>query len=188
MEKIRTFIAIPLPREIIDELRKLVDNMRRVSREVKWVKPESIHLTLKFLGGLTSEELEEVFAGVEEILPGAEGVGELTIGGLGAFPNMKRPRVLWVGVKGEGLESLKNLQNRIENSLAQKGFPKEDRKFSPHLTVGRIKIAGQLEQLLNAFISYQFPAMNFTPNRIEIMRSDLKPSGAVYSVQKSCKL
>ena len=184
MEKIRTFIAIPLPDSVLVEFRKLNRKMRSISRDVKWVRPESIHLTLKFLGNLEPATLDRVFAAMDRCFQSAQEKFSLMVGGLGAFPHLKRPRALWVGVQGEGFKHLLSLQQQIEMELAEEGFEKEKRKFSPHLTVGRVKFTGHLEELLKTFMEYPFPEMNFTVERIQIMRSELKSDGAVYSVQR----
>lgn len=188
MEKIRTFIAVPLPDSVLAEFGKLNRQMRSLSRDVKWVRPESIHLTLKFLGNLEPEALDRVFTAVERCFQSRWEKFSLTVGGLGAFPNFRRPRVLWVGVQGDGYEYLLRLQQQIETELAEEGFEKEKRKFSPHLTVGRVKFAGHLEELLKSFMEYPFPEMNFIVERVQIMRSELKPDGAVYSVQREYPL
>ena len=184
MEQIRTFIAIPLPQEILNQLDKLNQEMQPISQGVKWVKPQSIHLTLKFLGNLMSDELERIFIGMDELFQTPEKEFSLTVGGMGAFPNFRRPRVLWIGVKNGEIESLKKMQNDIETIMGEYGFPKEERKFSPHLTVARIKFAKNLSQLIDAFSNYNFPEMELLVDRVQIMRSELRPTGAVYSVQK----
>ncbi|MEJ2637653.1 MAG: RNA 2',3'-cyclic phosphodiesterase, partial [Calditrichia bacterium] len=131
MEKIRTFIAIPLPPEILKGIGALINEMRPLAPDVKWVRPESIHLTLKFLGNLTPEELQKLFSGMDEVFREQWGNFSLQAGGVGAFPNFRRPRVLWVGLREPGMEELRKLQGRIEEKLAVQGFPKEERAFSP---------------------------------------------------------
>jgi len=182
MEKIRTFIAIPLPQNILAEFGKLYQAMSPFSREVKWIKPESVHLTLKFLGNLIPADVKKVFDGMAEVFSDPPDHFLLEIGGLGGFPNLRRPRVLWVGVHGKGLNQLKDIQMRIEEAMTARNFPKENRKFSPHLTVGRVKYYKNLEKIVESFQSYAFPEMKFIVEKIHVMRSELKPEGAVYSV------
>lgn len=184
MEKIRTFIAVPLPPEIIREFTLLVDSLRRYSQGIRWVKPASIHLTMKFLGNLTAGEVTKVFEGMNDVFRESHPEFSLTVGGLGAFPNIKRPRVLWVGMKGTGYESLCNLQSQIETVLGERGFPRENRKFSPHFTVGRIKSLQNIQELMERFTQYPFPKKILTVKRIDVMKSILRPGGAVYSVLK----
>ena len=186
--KIRTFIAIPLPPAVTVELRKLISQLRSLSQGVRWVNPGSIHLTLKFLGSLSTAELSKVFRGMENIFQNSPASFQLTAAELGAFPSLKRPRVLWVGVAGSGMESLIGLQQLIEEEMVKQGFSKEERKFSPHLTLARIKYANHLTELIQAFSGYNFPAVEFTVSDILIMRSDLRPEGAVYSIQQKFPL
>lgn len=184
-EKIRTFVAIPLSPVVIDELRKVVEKLRPLSKGVNWVKPESIHLTLKFLGNLSTDDVSKVFEGMEKIFQNAPSAFALTTSGLGAFPSMRRPRVLWVGIAVSGMENLLRLQKLIETELNQRGFLLEERPFSPHLTLARIKFADHLSELMQAFTNYQFPEIEFPVKNVLVMRSDLRPQGAVYSIQKN---
>lgn len=184
-EKIRTFIAIPLSSILISELKNVIEHLRVFSKGVNWVKPESIHLTLKFLGNLTKDELSKVFEGMEKIFKTPPPTFHLSASGLGAFPSLRRPRVLWIGIAGNGLENVLNLQKLIEAELNQRGFPPEERAFSPHLTLARIKFADNLSELMQAFTSYQFPEIEFPVENVQVMRSDLRPHGAVYSIQKN---
>lgn len=184
-EKIRTFIAVPLSPILLAELKKVIEHLRSFSKGVNWVKPESIHLTLKFLGHLTQDEVSKVYEGMEKIFQSAPSAFTLTASGLGAFPSLRRPRVLWVGIAGRGLENVLSLQKVIETELSQRGFPQEERPFSPHLTLARIKFADHLNELMHAFTSYQFPEVEFPVENVQVMRSDLRPHGAVYSIQKN---
>jgi 2'-5' RNA ligase len=187
-EKIRTFIAIPLPPSVTGELKKLLAQMKSFSKGITWVNPESIHLTLKFLGNLSALELSKVFTGMQNIFQDPPPGFRLTVAGLGAFPSLKKPRVLWVGVSGSGMEALIQIQKLIEDEMYRQGFPKEERKFSPHLTLARIKFADRLTELTQAFSSYNFPAVEFMVSEILIMRSELRPEGAVYSIQQKFPL
>ena len=187
-EKIRIFIAIPLPLEVTGELKKLLAYLKPLSKGIKWVNPESIHLTLKFLGNLSAEELAKVFAGMKNIFQDPPPGFRLTAAGLGAFPSIKGPRVLWAGISGSGMEALIQLQKLIEEEMSWQGFPKEERKFSPHLTLARIKFAERLTELTQAFSSYNFPATEFLVSEILVMRSELRPGGAVYSIQQKYPL
>ncbi|MFZ0390013.1 MAG: RNA 2',3'-cyclic phosphodiesterase [Calditrichia bacterium] len=188
MEKIRTFIAVPLSAALQSEIEKLTGRLRPLSRGVRWMRPESIHLTLKFLGELTEAQLEEVFAAADEAVNGNPQAFQLTAAGTGAFPHFKRPRVLWIGIGGKDLPLLLNLQKQLEERLADRGFARETRSFSPHLTLGRVKFPGRLEEMLNVFRNDSFDPVSFPVEQLQVMRSDLKPSGAVYRVQRSFEL
>jgi len=184
METIRTFIAIPLPEEIIAYLGEIINRLRFAAPEVKWVKPGSIHLTLKFLGNLPGEEVEKVFHGMEQVFRDPPAEFELTTGIVGAFPHFRRPRVLWIGLQGRGMKMLSQLQQQIEQQMVAEGFPAEDRAFSPHLTLGRIKFLKHEQDLRQAIRELELTDHTFPVKEVHVMRSDLKPSGAVYSVQK----
>jgi len=188
MQQIRTFIAISLTPDLKSELRKMIMDLKIQQSGMRWVNPDSIHLTLKFLGELSLEELDKLFSGMDVAQNKFPGTFSLKIAQTGCFPSCKRPRVLWVGVKGEEMENLHALHGIIEKSLQKQGFPPEDRKFSPHLTVARVKFGNRLEAFAEKFIRYPFPEMALPVREIYVMRSDLKPNGAVYSVQKTYKL
>jgi len=187
MEKIRTFIAIPLPPDVLEEFRRLISHMKAVDAQVKWVRPESIHLTLKFLGGVESQKLSHIFRAVETSCANFEAF-PLKIATQGAFPTLKRPRVFWVGVIDPSTKILSDLQATIEESLAALGYPKEARTFKPHLTIGRVKKPQPMDEVVKAFLDYKFPTIEFTAGEVHVMRSQLTREGAIYSVQKSVKL
>lgn len=187
MEKIRTFIAIPLPPDVLEEFRRLISHMKTVDSQIKWVRPESIHLTLKFLGGVESQKLPDIFQAVETSCSNFAAF-PLKIATQGAFPTLKRPRVFWVGVIDPSTKILSDLQASIEESLAALGYPKEGRTFKPHLTVGRAKKPQPMDEVVKAFLDYKFPTMEFTASEVHVMRSQLTREGAIYSVQKSVKL
>ncbi len=183
MEQIRTFIAIELPDEVRAGLAGIQEELKRRGEGVKWVRPEGIHLTLKFLGNVPADRIEEIIRAVREACVGFSPF-QLSFAGLGCFPNLRRPRVIWVGVEGE-TETLARLQKAIEDNLDALGFPREKRGFSPHLTLGRVRRevgSGErrrLGQLIEATATDQLGEM--VVESISVMRSDLKPTGAVYT-------
>ncbi len=181
MEKIRTFIAIKLTPEISSNISKLQEELKKTSAQVKWVKPENIHLTLKFLGHVTPEELEKVKLITKETLePFAP--FEVSISGLGAFPKIKYPRVIWVGVD-QGKEELKRMVSNLEERLARIGFAKEKRPFSPHLTLGRVKSSKGRERLIEALSLVKASNLgNMRVTKISIMKSELRPEGPIYTI------
>jgi 2'-5' RNA ligase len=188
MEKIRTFVAISLTPALINRLDILVSEMRSLARGVRWVKPQSVHLTLKFLGNLTSDEVEKVFTGMEIAQEKYPEPFSIRVQGTGCFPSERRPRVFWVGLGGEDIHKLNLLQEITETELASQGFPAETRPFKPHLTVARLKDDRGLNVLLNKFMQFDFPPVELPVEEIQVMRSELRPEGAVYSVQKTYKL
>jgi len=133
----RAFIAIELSPEIKKALARLVKDLQKEGIQGRWVPPNNIHLTLRFLGNIQDEHVGDIERLMEEA---AKGFHPFTVSleGLGAFPHAARPRVLWVGVV-EGKDPLSRLQERLERGLASMGFPPEEKAFKPHLTVARFK-------------------------------------------------
>jgi len=185
MEKIRTFIAIELDESIKDSLTELQERLKgQVPRgSVRWVRPEGVHLTLKFLGDVPADQIGEITEALERSCQGFAPFC-LSCGGLGCFPNLKRPRVVWVGIQEEtGI--LSQLKEAIEENVSPLGYPPEKRKFSPHLTLGRAQRRAssgarrQLGELVGASEIGTLSQMQV--KSVNLMRSDLRPSGAVYT-------
>jgi 2'-5' RNA ligase len=183
-EQIRSFIAIELPEEAKKGLARLRKGLERDEHKfVKWVDPESIHLTLKFLGDIPSRRVTEITEAMKKAVQGISPFS-LEISGLGAFPNLKQVRVLWVGVGGE-LDRLSTLQQNVDSGLAALGFAKEERPFVPHLTLARIREGttapekkGFGELVGSAVFKDKYPV---EVQAIKLMRSQLTPAGAVYT-------
>jgi 2'-5' RNA ligase len=191
MALIRAFIAVELPSGLKNELAELETQLKKASPPVvKWVEPNSIHVTLKFLGEISEDSIEELMLAIEET---AQGIlpFQLEVSGVGAFPNLERPQVLWTGVKGE-LEKIAQLQKRIESNTEQLGSPRESRAFSPHLTLGRVRDeAGPNERrrLGKLLADTTFTALhNIDVDAVNLMKSQLTPGGAIYSCIGSVKL
>ena len=137
MEKIRTFVAIELPEEVKEKIFEVQNSLRQERADVTWVRREGMHLTLKFLGDVEVGTIDAVAAAVTAACRGTKELA-ISVEKVGGFPNLRRPRVLWVGME-EPTGELQRLQAKIETELASLGFEKEKRKFSPHLTIGRVK-------------------------------------------------
>ncbi|HYP27893.1 MAG TPA: RNA 2',3'-cyclic phosphodiesterase [Blastocatellia bacterium] len=178
---IRTFICIEIPESIKERIRGLQQSLRRIDAQASWVKPENIHLTLKFLGDVESTRIERVRDGVERA-SGSTSRFQVTVGGAGCFPSPKSPRVLWVGLSGMPDELLK-LHKQIEDSLAREGFPRDAKKFSPHLTIARLRAPRNASQLAEALIATGFEPGTFEAREVIVMRSDLNPKGSIYTPQ-----
>lgn len=180
MQSQRLFIAIKLPPRALTAFGDLIDSLRRIPSPARWVRKESIHITLKFLGDVptsTIPSLSDALSNVaESMLP-----FEISSGLNCAFPNMKKPTVLWVGLAGEGLKSLNAVQSKVDDACESLGFAKETRPYRPHLTLCRIRKPGNLQPLLKAFQSTHLPPLLIPVDEIHLMRSELKSSGAVYT-------
>ncbi len=183
MEQIRSFIAIELPDELKRELDQLEARLKSGKLPwVKWVDPDSIHLTLKFLGDIAIDKVGEITKAMEEA---AQAVSpfHLEVKNLGVFPNLKRVQVVWVGISGE-VDKLVQLQQRIETNLARLGFAPESRPFTPHLTLARLhnRASSDERQRFGQLIANtKFEACTIKVDAISLMRSQLTREGAVYS-------
>ena len=175
---IRAFIAINLNPQVIEEIAKIQAELKKAGGDIRWSRPEGFHLTLKFLGDIQRDQATAILAALQDALIGQSPLSVIAQG-LGAFPQVKRPRVLWVGLQGEGL---KELNDKIEQALILLDFPPEDREFTPHLTLGRVRSLKGWEKVLPVVQEKQ--AERFGESRVGevvLYRSDLKPDGAVYT-------
>ena len=184
---IRAFIAIELPPAVIAMLGKVQQNLKSLRVGARWVRPENIHLTLKFLGDINPGEVDKICGAMTAAAKGVAPL-TLTVAGIGVFPGLKRPRVIWVGLGGK-IQPMLELQHNIENRLADVGFPKEKRSFKGHLTLGRFKEPADPDTIRRAMAEYSdMENAQFEARRIVLFKSDLKPSGAVYSQVKWVEL
>ena len=179
MEKIRTFVAIEIPSEIQEKINELQIKLKPLAGGISWVRSQNIHLTLKFLGEIDQNLLGSVISTVTQAAEGFTPF-QIKILGAGFFPNAQRPRVIWVGCE-ETSHRLLRLQTTLENSLATIGFEKEKRKFSPHLTIGRVKYFKNIAAVVSAVKDLDFNAGEFDVRRIVVMRSQLHPGGSIYT-------
>ena len=184
MEQVRCFIAIELPDELKAGLTQLQSRLKLGEQPwVKWVDPYSIHLTLKFLGSVAVDRIDEITGAIEEA---AEGMSPfyLEVKELGVFPNLRRVQVAWVGVSGE-VDKLGQLQQRIESNLARLGFAPESRPFTPHLTLARLRdraLPDERQRFGQLIVSTRFEAAyTIEVDTINLMRSQLTREGAIYS-------
>lgn len=184
---VRAFVAVNLEPGLKEALAHVQQRLKETRADVGWVRPENIHLTLKFLGQVGENRLGAVG---EALGAAARGFGSfrLVLGGLGAFPQPRAARVIWIGIS-HGAEAVAKLQARVETGLEPLGFPREQRPFSAHLTLGRVRGPGHREQLAVALSSMPTePVGEMVLDRIELMKSDLGPEGARYSVLQSFPL
>ena len=191
MALIRAFIAVELPAELKSELAELEGQLKKNSPlMVKWVDPNNIHITLKFLGEIAENSIEELILAIEESTQGIQPF-KLEVREVGAFPNLERAQVLWVGVKGE-LDKITKLQKRIESNTEQLGFPRESRGFSPHLTLGRVRDEArpnERQRLGKLLADTSFAALhNVDVEAVNLMRSQLTPTGPIYICIGSLRL
>ena len=186
MERLRTFIAIELPATIREELCGLQEQLRSPGLSAKWVFRDNIHLTLKFLGPVESGRLPAINSALEESLAD-EKTFSFNLEGLGVFPSLSRPRVVWVGID-EGKDELKRIAGKIEDALASIGFPKEERRFSAHITLSRVKREAQPGKLREKIEGLDYSSGPITVSRIVTMKSNLTPEGPIYTRLGEVKL
>jgi 2'-5' RNA ligase len=174
----RAFVAVNLPHVERSRLYDTLEPLRAEALPVRWMPPESLHLTLKFLGRVEDERVAALHAMLVRIARVAEPF-ELAVGGLGAFPRLGRPRVWWVGIAPE--PRLTTLQRALDAGLVELGFAREDRPFSPHVTIGRARedrsTGGSRVEAVVASFAFRF---RFAVETIDLMESQLSPRGARY--------
>ena len=186
----RLFIALNLPDQVRRALWSTTAPLRDSGLPIKWVGPEGIHLTVKFLGEVPDEREADLRAALGRAAAGPGGARPLplAIGGFGVFPDSRRPAVVWVGVGPD--PALELLQHRIEQEFAGLGFPKEARAFRPHLTLGRATRRARPQDFLGlerALASLRFEETVQVPS-VDLMQSTLQPGGSVYQVRHSERL
>jgi 2'-5' RNA ligase len=185
-ETIRTFICVEIPETIKERIGALQRALKHVNARVSWVKPENIHLTLKFLGGVRASRIVALRQAVSRAVSGS-GPFEVAVCGTGCFPSIGNPRVLWVGLTDLPNELLQ-LHKQIEDELAGQGFPRNARPFAPHLTIGRLRSREGAQDLARELIEAGFEAALAPATRVVVMRSDLRPTGSLYTPQAIIEL
>jgi 2'-5' RNA ligase len=192
MSTLRTFIAIELDEELQANLKRVQDLLRDQlpPRDIRWVRPDGIHLTLKFLGDIPASRLDEIKIALARA---AAEVGPFTftVAGVGCFPNSRQPRVVWVGLH-EPTGALARLRDAVEAYVAPLGFPTERRPFSPHLTLGRVQrhaSRSEVREIGQVVASREIGVLDeMTVTAVCHIKSDLRPSGAVYTTLFEAKL
>lgn len=181
LERTRTFIAVNLNPEIREHLASLQNNLNIPEIKIKWVEKNNLHLTMKFLGYISLEQTELIKSALKEITCQYNPFSIELSSDIGVFPTHKMPRIVWVGIK-KGTNELIELYNSIENSLSDKGFPREDKDFSGHITIGRIKFIRDKTNFIQ--ILKRIGVNNFTQEvgSIDLMESKLTPNGPIYNI------
>ncbi len=175
MKDLRLFIAIPLGPDLKEAISKIQSLLKRRNEGVKWVNPEGLHLTLKFLGNTPQEKVPRIEEAMRKALA-PFGPFSVLIKGTGAFPSLKKARVLWVGIEDER-SRLKEMFKSLEKQLQKLGFPMEERPFKPHITLGRIKNLKSIdfpEELEDQEVGV------LEVKEVILFKSELKPEGAEY--------
>ena len=184
---IRSFLAIELPKAILEKIGEVQGDLKSSHADVRWVIPEKIHLTLKFFGNIEEARIEPIITAIEGSIHDTH-VFSLGVKGIGAFPNWKNPRVIWMGlIDGKGI--LISLQKQLETDLERIGFEPEGRAFQPHLTLGRVNSSRGKEELIRRMERYREEEFgNISVERVLLFKSDLSPTGAIYTPLREVKL
>ncbi len=183
---VRTFLAIDLPDTQNEIIRRHQAQWKSLKADIRWVSPTNIHLTLKFLGEIEEIRTKDVIAACRDICS-RNSAFSLALMGTGTFPGPKRPRVLWIGVGGE-TGHLYRLQRELELALEERGFPRDERAFSPHLTVGRLRSLHGSLRPIDIFIHDEINSPPFLVSELVVYKSLLFPRGPIYKAMARCPL
>lgn len=179
-EVIRAFIAIELTEDIHNNLRKLQDSLKNSMPDVRWVKYGNVHLTLKFLGDTKVSMLDAIGKTIQSIADKHSSF-TISLAGLGAFPNPRKPSVIWTSID-KGKEEVAKLAIEVESAMEQFGFSREKRTFKPHLTIGRVR---EIKHPLEMTKALENPNVGeigeFIADRISLIKSQLDPGGSIYT-------
>lgn len=180
MASIRTFIAIEIPSNIQRKIEVFQSILRDIKpRGISWVKVKNIHLTLKFLGDVERSQIDAINSAVAKACE-EQPAFSISVDETGFFPNHQRPRVIWIGCRDKEKQLVK-LHSLIDIELAKLGFEKENRQFSPHLTIGRVKDNQGLSRVVQVVNASHFSGGLFQVQKILVLRSQLHPTGSIYT-------
>lgn len=174
----RLFIATPLGAEIENYLRRIIDDLAAVGRGVKWVRAENIHITLRFLGETDEARIPKLKGLIDRVASSHSPV-QMELSSLGAFPNLGRPRVLWAGLRGP-VDDLAKIARQFELGARKLRFEPERKKFRAHLTLGRVRDAGQLGDICRCCEEYEIEPRPVSLDRLALFKSTLIPKGPIY--------
>jgi 2'-5' RNA ligase len=183
----RTFVSIEISEEIKERIEALVSRMKLMLTPIRWVEKKNLHVTLKFTGWMADEKLPELEKCVTDSIKGSAPF-TLSFAGIGAFPTLKRPRVIWVGTK-DGADASRQIADKIENKMGEKGLREEEKEFTPHLTIGHIKEkidVASLSKFVEEHGETDFGSMEV--DHVSIMKSTLRRTGPIYEEIKRIKL
>jgi 2'-5' RNA ligase len=186
--KIRSFLAFELPLEIKNIVARVSGELRQSTLNAKWVKVDNIHLTVVFMGSIETEDIPAIARGVQEVCQ-TYGPFDISLRGIGCFPNRRSPRVLWLGLDGD-LEPMSEFRDALQGHLTGFGVKEEKRKFKPHLTLARFrkpkKMDAKEDQLLSNYEDISSSVCSL--KELILFKSELKPTGAVYTKMESWPL
>jgi len=181
MSTIRAFIGIKVSTEIQDKLEGIQKKLKKADAHVSWINPDNIHLTLQFLGNIDEAQIPDIETQLRESVSLVNSF-QLQVGYAGAFPNLRYPRVIWIGVSDDEENSLKTIQAEIGRRLSALGFQQEEGLFKPHLTIGRVRSQKNKSNLLRAVEAIvNIWVGEIVVDAIYVIKSELRPTGAEYT-------
>jgi 2'-5' RNA ligase len=177
---LRAFVAVEMPGPVRKALEEVQSGLKQLNIRARWVRPENIHLTLKFLGNIPAGHVPSI-GDVLRVVAQAHGRFSLAAAGVGVFPDIRRPKVIWVGLTSRP-EALTPLQQDLDGRLAALGFPREEKPFRGHLTIGRFRAEGLPGPVADAVKRYAAATFGtFAVEEIVLLKSDLRPEGPLYA-------
>lgn len=178
---IRAFIAVDIDRPAKQKIGELISYLKQSNANVKWVNETQMHLTLKFLGNIAQDKIPLISGALEQITDKTPRFS-LSLSDIGAFPNMNRPRVIWIDID-KGSDNLKTLVGLIEKGVSRLGFVKEGRGYKAHLTLGRVRSLKNINALTNMIAETEFdPSREIKVDKLTLFQSTLAPKGAIYTI------
>lgn len=185
-QQTRTFVAVAISGEARAEIGAMMQSLGLESNGIRWTPKANLHLTLKFIGDIDQQRISDLGRAISA---GAEGLASFhyIICGTGCFPSWHRPRVLWLGIH-DSENILVELQHGIDHHLHKIGIPKETRSYTPHLTIGRVRQVDAVKEILTRFRTFELGEFRVQVNQIDIIKSELRQSGARYTVLHSIPL
>ena len=183
---VRTFISIPVPNEVKSKKNMLYSTLENSPANISWVKNEQLHLTLKFLGHTPETMIENIKSEISKISSTIKPF-KLLINKTGCFPKRERPRVLWLGIRGN-TTALNDLFLRVDKEMKKIGFPSLDKEFIPHITLARVKYPQKYTPDISTFLKSSYDPIDFTADRVQFLTSELLPSGTFYTLLGSFPL
>jgi len=178
-KQIRTFIALEFSQEARDELVRVEGLLKEADANVKWVDPAIVHLTLKFLGNVAEDKIDSISGRLDEIASRTSPF-DLSLDGIGVFPKWDYVKVLWVGIAG-GSDQVKKLAESVDAAMSEEGFKTEERDFSPHITIGRVRTAKRKEKLREIASNVRVEPVTSHITGIVLFKSELSPKGAIHT-------
>lgn len=179
LAEIRSFIAIEISGDARGEMKRVIGQFKSSAADVKWVNPDTVHLTLKFLGDVSEEKIEKIKSCLTEIVKNSPSF-DIVLGEVGVFPDWKYAKVIWIGV-AEGAEKASVLAELIEDSMLEEGFEKEKRPFKCHLTLGRVRGAKNKDKLKSTSSSIKVVPVRMNISKVVLFKSELTTEGAIHT-------